>query len=165
MQQSNRQNTAPRITAFVSVTTLFFVIALGLAACGSNGGTGGSPTATPATVQKCGSVHTLPTGKLNDPTTAKSTENCFWQAYQKCQPATLGYSAGGVDTISNSTFTISGTGGKCSISDAVQFSIVPATPSAPKTYTCTGMTQQQDGLHISACGDRGDILIPAPTGM
>lgn len=165
MQHNNRRNAASRITAFASITTLVFVIALLLAACGSNGGTGGSPTTTPATVQKCGTVHTLPDGKLNDPTTAKATEDCFWSDYQKCQPATIVYSAAGVDTINTSTFTLSSVGGKCTIKDAVQFSIAPATPSAPKTYTCAGMTQQQDGLQISACGDRGDVLIPTPTGM
>lgn len=165
MHHINRQHIASPVTAFAGITTLFFILALALAACGSNGGTGGSPAATPAAAQKCGTIHTYPNGKLTDPASAKTAEDCFWQAYQKCQPATLIYDAGGVDTVATNTFTISSnSGGKCAITDKSQLSIVPATPAAPRAYSCTGMTQQQDGLHINACGDRGDIIIPASAG-
>ncbi len=140
---------------------LVVVISAGLAACGSNVGSSASPTPTTSTqVQKCGKVQTNPRGTPLDVTTAKQAEDCFWQAFQKCQPASLVYTLTGVDTIAVRTFTIQNNGVQCSISDAFQHSIVPQPLSATKTYTCAGVTQKPDGLHFSSCGVDGDVAIP-----
>lgn len=156
----------PSRSVLFSWLALFAIMAVALAACGSQYGGSGSPGATTTpTVQKCGSVHSLPDGKLATPMAAKTAEDCFWQAYQQCKAATISYTAGGVDTVSINTFTIKNDNGKCAVSDAAQFSIAPNKPGAPKTYSCSGITQQQNGLRITSCGERGDIVLPAPTGM
>ena len=142
---------------------LVVVIGAGLAACGSNTGSSGNPTPTPTTstqVQTCGKVQTNPKGTPLDVTAAKQSEDCFWQAFQKCQPASLVYTLTGVDTITVRTFTIQNNSGKCTVSEAFQHSIVPQPLSIAKTYTCTGVTQKPDGLHFSSCGVDGDVSVP-----
>jgi len=140
---------------------LVVVISAGLAACGSNVGGSVNPTPTTSTqVQKCGKVQTNPKGTPLDVTTAKQAEDCFWQAFQKCQPASFVYTLTGVDTITVRTFTIQNNGEKCAVLDAFQHSIVPQPLSTAKTYTCTGVTQKPDGLHFSFCGVDGDVAVP-----
>jgi hypothetical protein len=146
----------------LSIATLLLVISLGLAACGSNTGSGNTPTPTPTTqtqLQKCGTVHTNPRGIPTDIPAAKQTEDCFWQAFQKCAPASLIYTLIGVDTVTTRTFTIQTNSGHCSVSDAFQHTIVPAPLSTARTYICTGAAQKPDGLHFSGCGQDGDIVV------
>src|SRR5258708_13847528 len=62
-----------------------------LSACGSHlGGLGQGPAPTstpPAQVQKCGTVRTLHHQIVPaHQTTPMQAENCFWQAFQRCQP-------------------------------------------------------------------------------
>lgn len=149
--------------AVLSTGLLLVVVSAGIAACASSSTGSQNPTPTPTTstqAQKCGSVRTNPHGIPLNGTTAKQAEDCFWQAYQKCQPASLGFTATGVDTVAVHTFTLQSNGQQCTISDAVQHAIVPAPLSAAKTYTCTGITQQADGLHFASCGNDGDIVVP-----
>jgi hypothetical protein len=117
------------------------------------------PPTTQTQLQKCGTVHTNPRGIPTDVLAAKQAEDCFWQAFQKCAPASLVYTLIGVDTVTTRTFTIQTNNGHCSISDAFQHTIVPAPLSAAKTYTCTGVAQKPDGLHLSGCGQDGDIVV------
>ena len=156
------QSRLSTLFAVLSITLLLAVMSASLIACASNSSSAQSPTpTTPVQAQKCGSVQTNPRGvPLNEPA-AKQAEDCFWQAFQKCQAATLSYTLTSVDTVVVRTFTIQGSGEQCSIKDAVQHAIVPAKLSAAKTYTCTGVAQKVDGLHFSACGDDGDVTVPA----
>ena len=133
-----------------------------LAACGSNTTSGGNQPngTTPAQVQKCGSVETSPNGLITDATKAKQAENCFWQAYQQCHTATLNFTRRSLDSGAIHAFTTVSNNGQCSISDAVQIYIVPSPPKPGTTYTCTGLTQQADGLHFASCGELGDIMVP-----
>ena len=145
---------------------LGLVLLLGLlAGCGSNySAQGGQPQVTPTTAlkaQDCGSVHTIrllvvPT----DQSKAKQIENCFWQAYQQCRPATLVFSSSGVDAGVIHNFSVKSANGTCMISDGVQHFIAPKSPGAAKMYTCGSMTMQTDGLHILSCGELGNIVIP-----
>lgn len=148
---------------YTLLSTMFLcaIISVMLATCGSNSSSGGTqnPTSTPVQVQKCGTVQTNPRGLPVDVTAAKKAKDCFWQAFQKCNPATLVYSLTGVDTVIVRTFTIQKNGGHCSVLDAVQHTIVPAPLSAAKTYTCAGVTQKPDGLHFSGCGEDGDVIV------
>ena len=157
------------IGTLLSMGLVLVVICVGLVACGSNTttiGGGSNPTPTVATqVQKCGNVQANPLGHPLNGTTAKQAEDCFWQAEQKCQPATLTYIAGGVDTITTHIFTIQSNGGQCSVSDAMTHAIVPSKPSVTKTYTCSSVNQQADGLHFSTCGSEGDIVVPMVAGQ
>jgi len=148
----------------LSIAILLLVVSLGLAACGSNTGSGNTPTPTPTPtthtqLQKCGTIHTNPRGIPTDIPAAKHTEDCFWQAFQKCAPASLVYTLIGVDTVTTRTFTIQTNSGHCSVSDAFQHTIVPAPLSTAKTYMCTGAAQKPDGLHFSGCGQDGDIVV------
>ena len=115
---------------------------------------------TPARGQNCGTVQASANGLIN-PAAARQAEDCFWRAFQTCSPATLAFSKMGVDTVLTHTFAITQDNGKCSISDTVQNGGPDAIPTPPRTYTCSGLTQQADGLHFSSCGEDGDILVPA----
>jgi hypothetical protein len=96
-----------------------------------------------------------------DKNLALGVENCFWLAYQQCHPATMTYSQGNLDTIMLHTFSLKSQGGQCVITDAVQRSVLPRPPQNVGTYTCTGLTQQADGLHFTNCGSEGNVLVPA----
>jgi hypothetical protein len=114
---------------------------------------------TPAQGQNCGTVQAS-ANRLINPAAARQAEDCFWRAFQTCSPATLAFSEMGVDTVLTHTFTISSANGKCSISDTVKNGGPDAVPVPPRTYTCTGLTQQANGLHFTSCGEDGDILVP-----
>ena len=142
-----------------------------LTACGVNGSTitgSNNPgvTATEPPIQHCGTIHTMALRVVpTDQKYAQGVEDCFWQAYQQCHPATLVYSQGGVDTATVHTFSLKKQNGKCTIIDTLQHVIFPHAPtSTPGTDACTGLTQQADGLHFLACNGEGDILVPARTG-
>jgi len=138
-----------------------------LSACGSHlGGLGQGPAPTstpPAQVQKCGTVHTLHSQIVPaDQKTARQAEQCFWQAFQRCQPATLTYAENGLDAGTVNTFTLKSAGGKCAISDGVQHYIVPRAPGNTTTYTCSDVKLQADGLYVFSCGNMGTIIVPMP---
>ena len=137
-----------------------------LAACGSNvGGLGQAttPTSIPTSqIQKCGTVHTLHSQIVSvDQNTAKQTENCFWQAFQQCQPATLTYADNELDVGTVNNFTLKNTGGKCAVSVGIQKFIAPHPPGKPIMYTCSSVKLQSDGLYIFSCGDAGTVVIPS----
>ncbi|HEY3993942.1 MAG TPA: hypothetical protein VGM01_13830 [Ktedonobacteraceae bacterium] len=142
-----------------------------LAACGANsstitGNNGPGATATEPPTQHCGTIHTLgPRVVATDQKNARDIEDCFWQAYQQCHPATLIYVQGGVDTATTRTFSLKKQNGKCALSDTFQHIIFPRPPISTGNDTCTGLEQQADGLHFLACGSAGDILVPTGTGQ
>lgn len=137
-----------------------------LAACGSNvGGQGQATTPTPvpsSQVQKCGTVHTLHSQIIStDQNTVKQTENCFWQAFQQCQPATLTYANNQLDTGTINNFALKNAGGKCAVSVGIQQFVAPHPPGKPTMYTCSDVKLQTDGLYIYSCGDAGTVVIPS----
>ena len=143
------------------------LLLLFLAACGANastttGSNDPGATATPPPLQHCGTIHTLGQQVVSaDKKGAQGVEDCFWQAYQQCHPATLVYSQGGVDAATIHTFSFKSQNGKCVITDALQHVIFPHSPKSGGNDTCTGLTQQSDGLHFLACNSEGDVLVPA----
>ncbi len=149
--------------AFCTTTTIALLMIV-LSACGSNSSNMGSqgPNPTPTLqVQHCGTLHSLRFQIVPaDQNIAKQAENCFWQAFQQCQPATLTYTQSGIDTGTVHTFSLKSINGMCSISDGVQHFIAPNPPGAAKTYTCSDVKLQSDGLHILSCGAVGTVLIP-----
>lgn len=130
------------------------LFALAVAGCGQTSNAGASP-------QNCGTVvvraNSTPTG-----TTATQAENCFYQAYQHCASATLTVNEMGVDAGTDRTFTTVSRSGGCAISESVTTYVVPRGQNPTTTYTCTGLSQQSDGLHFSSCGADGNIFVPAP---
>lgn len=143
-----------------SIALIFLSIGLMLVACSSNTTTGGQPTPPPVAIN-CGNIHSshsqlAPAEKAN----IQKAENCFYQAYRQCRPATLMFTAFGIDTGAIHHFSIKGANGACSVSDSVQHYIAPNPPGAATMYTCSTMSQQRDGLHMQACGGLGAIVIP-----
>lgn len=154
-----------RLFSLLSVGIVAVLISIALVACGSSTGSGGSatPTAT-AQAQNCGTIATNPRGLPTDLTVALKNEQCFAQAYQQCHNATLVYTLHGVDTTAVRTFTIENHNGQCTILDAMQHSIAPAPLSPAKTYQCSAVALQPDGLHITGCGqdgNNGTIILPS----
>ena len=153
--------------AFVIYSTMILALfMLVLAACGSNVGEQGqatTPTTIPSSqVQKCGIVHTIHSQIVSvDQNTVKQTENCFWQAFQQCQPATLTYAKNELDTGSVNTFILKNTNGKCAVLVGVQQFVAPHSPGKPTMYTCSSVKLQSDGLYIFSCGDAGTVVIPS----
>lgn len=149
--------TTQRAVATMLLSCILVVAAL--AACGST--VKGAPNPTPTLhVHTCGSVQTSPRGLPLNAAIAKQAEACFWQSYQKCQPAMLEFASRSIDTVALHTFSIRTSGQNCSVTDAMQHAIVPAKLSAAKTYTCAGVAATSDGLHFSVCGDEGDVIVP-----
>jgi hypothetical protein len=148
--------------SMLSIGLLLAIISAGLVACGSNSGVGSAPNPTPTLLaRQCGSVQTNPRDIIvvKGPT-AKQVADCFWQAYQKCRAATLSFTTTGIDTVLLRTFSIKSNGGQCLVTDTIRHAIVPSPLSPAKTYTCTGIIEQADGLHFSGCGTDGDVVIP-----
>lgn len=165
VQKSLKKNRPFTAYTLLSIGLLLAVLMLVLAACGSNTSSGGAPGPTPTTqtqLQQCGTVMTNPRGIPTDVPAATRVENCFWQAFQKCAPASLVYTLLGVDTATVRTFIVQASGNYCTVTDTVKHTMVPAPPtplSAPATYTCAGVVQKSDGLRFSGCGQDGDIVV------
>ena len=155
-----------KVSKLVVAPVLVLLLAV-MVACGTSaGGQGAQSQATPTPSisprpQNCGKVETTLSGKPSDTSKAKMSENCFWQAFQHCQPATLEFVAHSLDTAADHTFTIKSNNGKCSVSGTVKNYIVPNHLTATHTYTCGNLQMQADGLHFIACGSAGNILVPA----
>lgn len=120
-----------------------------------------SPTSTSQQQgQNCGEVDTNLGGLPLDKNGARLAGNCFWQAFQHCQAATLLLKEHSLDTGADHTFTIKSNNGKCSIVDTVKHYIVPNNQTTTTTYSCSGLVMQADGLHFIACGNLGNIHLP-----
>jgi hypothetical protein len=129
-----------------------------LAACGTS-------TVYPNVAHQCGTVN-LAAGRVlpADAAAASAAENCFAHNYASCQASVLSFTAMGVDTGTTQTFAEHLSNGRCTVTDTVQgYTANGGGKTFPaQTYTCAGVQQQADGLHFSACGQQGDVLVPAP---
>ena|SRR5258708_916001 len=144
---------------------LFLLAACGTQASTITGSNNPVATATTPSTQPCGTVHTIRLQVVPaDQKSVKSVEDCFWQAYQQCYPATLVYSQASVDTAMIHTFSLKSQNGKCAITDALQRVNFPHSPQSVGNYACTGLTQQPTGLHFLACDNEGDVLVPEGVG-
>jgi hypothetical protein len=130
-----------------------------LAACGTS-------TVIPNVAHQCGTVHVAAARVLPaDAAAASAAESCFAHNYASCQAAVLTVTTMGVDTGTTQTFAEHLSNGQCTVTDTVQgYTANGGGKTFPaQTYTCTGVHQQADGLHFSACGQQGEVLVPAPT--
>jgi hypothetical protein len=116
------------------------------------------------TPQKCGTITLSPIGKLLDPSKiAPHNGSCFEQAYQHCQPATLIFTHGGIDTVTIHTFTVSQKQHPCSVTDLLQYRVIPGPLHTTGTYTCSNVNITKDALFIKHCNTEGTISIPLHT--
>jgi hypothetical protein len=174
LQAQQRRVQSYGLAGFGIVVTLILLCAL-LAACGSYipsqaGESQASSTSNPALIpspthphqqaQNCGKVDTTLNGKPLDAKQARLAGNCFWQAFQNCQAASLLLRVHSLDTGANHAFTMKGTHGACLIVDTVTHYIVPNNLNTTRSYTCSGLVMQADGLHFIACGSLGNIVMP-----
>lgn len=142
-----------RVGGLVLTMTLFLIL---VTACSNNTAT------TSPLAQQCGAVHTMHSLVVPmDWSMVKGAEDCFWQAFQQCRPATLMLAQSDSQTSTIHTFSFQDENGTCQIADSVQHFLTPHPPQAPVNYTCVSMQQQTDGLHVLSCGALGNILIPA----
>lgn len=109
----------------------------------------------------CGEVRMLGPNPPRDQS-AQVAEDCFFQAFQACSPATLSVTMMGVDAGTIHNFAIEKNGAQCRVVDSVVRYVVPRPTPAPVQATCQGLARQNGGLLFKACGDEGDILVPAP---
>ncbi|HEY6286325.1 MAG TPA: hypothetical protein VIX20_11725 [Ktedonobacteraceae bacterium] len=160
------------------IAALLVLLCAFLAGCGSyvpsqGGQSQTTPSTTPTSIpaftpsptlaqqaQNCGKVDTTLNGKPVDANQARLAGNCFWQAFQNCQAASLILKEHSLDTGADHTFTMKGTTGRCSIMDTVKHYIVPNNLNLTRSYTCSGLVMQADGLHFIACGSLGNIFMP-----
>lgn len=127
---------------------------------------GGDPTqiavvqsGSQSQVQDCGSVNTL--GGHPTSSDAMQAEDCFFQAYLSCTPATLTAQINGVDAGTTHMFSLSGTSGACTITDVAQTRVIPRPAGPQMTYTCAGLSENASGLVFSSCGSLGDVSVPS----
>lgn len=140
---------------------MMFIVALclGMAACGVSPSLGSaSPTSTRNTgpAISCGSISQG--GPVAQPANASAAENCFWQAYQQCKPATLEYTVSSVDTGTTHQLTLTPQTDGCRITDVSTHYVVPNTQKTT-TYVCSGMTKLTQGLQLQGCGAEGNFKV------
>jgi hypothetical protein len=155
----------PSLLGTLLSLALFGILLVG---CGSSTGGTLPPTITPTSVavQKCGAIGVMRSQPVIA-SVAKTGEvkpsvagNCFMQAFQQCQAASLVVNFGSVDTVTTHTFTLQKQNAGCTISDAVQSRIIPRPAKNIGTYTCTGLVSATNELHFNGCGKLGNIVVP-----
>jgi hypothetical protein len=161
-RQRLRTGTLPLTLRGVAIGLALMVMSISLAACAAASANGQSATPTPHPRQ-CGRLTIGASGLPGNGPEAAQAENCFWQAFRQCQPATLSVTAMGVDAGAVRTFTITGTAGACKITDVRQTYVISTNKQITETFTCAGLVQHNGGLLFQSCGDDGDIAVPAPT--
>lgn len=92
--------------------------------------------------ESCGYVYAQQT-----PAAIQQAETCFMQDFKQCYAAELVYEPSGA------------LGYSFQFDFACTLTVVVS--STQDRYTCAGLVQQADGLHVLNCGSLGSILIPA----
>ena len=112
-------------------------------------------------VQKCGFVQGYGALKTVPIDTGRSeqAENCFWQAFQTCRPATLVFNTNSLHATFTHTFTIQNSHGTCSILEATKFGSVTNAASPATVYSCAGLKRYPRALYFLACGKDGTIIV------
>ena len=156
----------PYTTRLEAMRQLISIVLIAIL-CGCSGpAPAATPTAAPGATPQvrgrpCGIIVMLGPNAPGDPL-ALPAETCFAQAYQQCTTATLIVRVMGVDSGVLHTLTIENVNGKCTVSDNSLSYNVSLRSEVNKTVQCAGVEQSASGLVIKACGDTGDLLVPAP---
>jgi hypothetical protein len=113
----------------------------------------------PPTRQQCGMVSAL-NGQVTSSGAAQS-EDCFYQAYQACSPATLEYNDHRVDSGTRYTFSLQSSDSSCPITESVQRYTLPMPPGSPELSTCADLIQNQFGLFFRSCQRGTTVNVPS----
>ena len=158
MERMHMRRSFPWVTTSAFACALIVSVALvGCGAANASGAAGGGAAINCGHVQGALAPHPTATA-----TAAQAAENCFWNAYQQCQTASLTYTRLGVDTEDTYSFTLQRQGTACVLNETHDRAIAPQPAHRLGTYSCTGLTRQQDdSLAAHGCGQDGDITITA----
>ncbi|MBA2287752.1 MAG: hypothetical protein H0W02_19945 [Ktedonobacteraceae bacterium] len=117
------------------------------------------PPPTPPQGKQCGSIaHTeYPPPKVSDEPASVQVIQCFWNAYQHCQAATIDLSYTEIDSGSDHTITIEKSGQQCLLFNAGVSGNNEDVYHA--IFLCSTMTRQADGLHVSGCSGQDPYVI------
>ncbi len=146
----------------LSLSLLIVLLGCALAACGFNSSTTGSGSATSPThaqPKNCGTIKQAVGKTVGTSTTVQQTGDCFWQAFQQCQLASMTFAVSGVDTLTTHTFVTKKTATSCVVTDTIKHQIVPRPSKNTTTITCTGVTKEQNALRFTSCGTQGDLVV------
>ncbi len=124
-------------------------------------------TTAQATPKACGTVIMHSTGSPAFGTPhhpVQEVTNCFWQAYQHCQAASMQLTFMGVDAGVQHLFTIQKQGSTCALTDGAQ-SYNIGMHSTPTTFACTSVAMGWDGMHITGCKNEGTFVIPTTASL
>ncbi len=109
-----------------------------------------SPPTPPQTLQ-CGTINPATEGTAS----AENAGSCFWQAFQRCKPASLTYT----DGKSNSyVFTVTSSASHCQVREKIT-----STTGTTTASTCSHLQAFRSGfgaLILSGCSDNGNISVP-----
>ena len=120
-----------------------------------------SQNSGPGSARACGEIRTLGPNPPLEPA-ALQAEDCFFQAFQACQAATLSVTMAGVDAGTIDRFAVEPQAGGCRITGSVVHYVIPRPTAVPEQFTCQGLSRKNNGLLFSGCGSQGDIAVPAP---
>ena len=112
-------------------------------------------------VEQCGSI-VKGAGPAEISAGEPDPEACFTDAVDACTAATMVYSSHGVDTGVAHRFVVTPHGNGCTITDSV-LTITALRNLHPqaKDVTCAKVERDAQGLHARACGEFGDVTVPA----
>ena len=129
--------------------------------CGASGDLKLRPRPLEQVGHVCGRVYQYSGGVIDilTGTPVSQVEECFWQAYQTCTPATLLYTVA-YRLYFTRTFTVTSNGSACKINDYPRQAGTTPNTSILTTIACAGLAQRDGGLLISRCGSDGTIFVP-----
>lgn len=126
-----------------------------------SGGQSSNQSSGSSSAVACGAVRMLGPNPPSDKA-ALQAEDCFFQAFQACQAATLAVTMMGVDAGTTNNFAIEAQGTGCRVTGNVVRYVVPRPTAVPEQFVCQGLSRKNNGLVFSGCGAQGDIVVPAP---
>jgi len=156
---------------FIRTAILVLFLSISIAACGPAGfaqGVGATarattsltPTGSASGGPNCGTIVEGPNGTLLHAGNAQQVGNCFWQAFRHCSSAYMNFTTGGVDTIMTRIFGLHRKNTGCTITDTVQFRVVPNPTGHKAVYTCLYIQNMRHGLRFTNCGADGTVVVP-----
>jgi hypothetical protein len=151
---------------------IYAALALALGACGGSGHSGASsPTSVPlpiASTVPAGQAGTVDCGTLRHGAGPvelvagpKDAPACFATAFTNCNAATLDYTKHGVDTGEEHVLHVTPEGSSCRVTDDYRHYSAVRWLNKSATYRCATVQEVGGGIVVRACGEIGDVEIPA----